>query len=42
MEIREVPFLALGGLYEADDLEAVTRVTAAAQDPTGNFFPQPE
>jgi hypothetical protein len=28
MEIREVPFLALGGLYEADDLEAVTREAA--------------
>jgi len=42
MEIREVPFRSLGGVYEADDLEAVTRVTAAAQDPAGSFFPQPE
>src|SRR5579859_3382572 len=42
MEIREVPFIALGGVYEADDLEAVTRVTAAAEGPTGSFFPQPE
>jgi dTDP-4-amino-4,6-dideoxygalactose transaminase len=42
MEIRAVPFRALGGVYEADDLEAVTRVTAAAQDMAGDFFPQPE
>jgi dTDP-4-amino-4,6-dideoxygalactose transaminase len=42
MEIREVPFLALGGVYESDDLEAVTRVSAAALEPRGGFFPQPE
>jgi len=42
MEIREVPFIAMGGVYEPDDLEAITRVSAAALDPRGNFFPQPE
>ena len=42
MEIREVPFLALGGIYEPDDLEAITRVSAAALDARGGFFPQPE
>lgn len=42
MEIREVPFLAMGGIYETDDLEAITRVTAAAIGKNGNFFPLPE
>ena len=42
MEIREVPFLAMGGVYEPDDLEAITRVSAAALDVRGGFFPQPE
>jgi dTDP-4-amino-4,6-dideoxygalactose transaminase len=42
MEIREVPFLAMGGIYEPDDLEAIRRVSAAALDSRGNFFPQPE
>jgi perosamine synthetase len=42
MEIREVPFAAMGGVYEQDDLEAVTRVTSQALEPNGNFFPLPE
>ena len=42
METRSVPFLALGGLFEADDVEAAMRVTAAAADPGGSFFPLPE
>jgi dTDP-4-amino-4,6-dideoxygalactose transaminase len=42
MEIREVPFVAMGGVYEQDDLDAVTRVTRQALEPTGNFFPLPE
>jgi dTDP-4-amino-4,6-dideoxygalactose transaminase len=42
MEIREVPFVAMGGVYEQDDLEAVTRVTRQALETTGNFFPLPE
>ena len=42
MEIREVPFAAMGGVYDQDDLEAVTRVTSQALELTGNFFPLPE
>jgi perosamine synthetase len=42
MEIREVPFLAMGGVYDQDDLDAVTSITAAAMGPQGNFFPLPE
>lgn len=39
---RAVPFLALGGLFEADDVAAATRVARAATEPNGNFFPLPE
>ncbi|MDD5678751.1 MAG: DegT/DnrJ/EryC1/StrS family aminotransferase [Kiritimatiellae bacterium] len=42
MQIREVPFAAMGGIYEADDRAAVDRVVAAALDANGNFFPMPE
>jgi dTDP-4-amino-4,6-dideoxygalactose transaminase len=42
MEIREIPFVPMGGVYEQDDLEAVTRVTGQAMGPMGNFFPLPE
>ena len=42
MELREVPFIAMGGVYEQDDIDAVTRVTAAAGEPGGDFFPLPE
>ena len=42
MDIHEVPFIAMGGIYETDDLEAVNRVTAAALGAAGNFFPMPE
>ena len=42
MKIREVPFLSMGGLYEQDDLCAVVRVTRAAMEPGGTFFPLPE
>lgn len=41
MEIRDVPFIAMGGVYEADDVEAVQRLTQAAAD-GGAFFPLPE
>ncbi|MBT3292559.1 MAG: aminotransferase class V-fold PLP-dependent enzyme, partial [Victivallales bacterium] len=37
-----VPFIAMGGVYEQDDIDAVTRVTAAAGEPGGDFFPLPE
>lgn len=39
---RTVPFLALGGLFEKDDVEAAQRVIAAAAEEGGNFFPLPE
>lgn len=39
---RSVPFLALGGLFEQDDIDAATRVMNAAAAPGGNFFPLPE
>ena len=39
---RAVPFLALGGLFEADDVEAAMRVARAATEPNGDFFPLPE
>jgi perosamine synthetase len=42
MLIREVPFIAMGGVYDQDDLDAVTRVTSQAMESTGNFFPLPE
>ena len=42
MEIREIPFLAMGGIYEEDDLAAVTNVVRAALDERGSFFPLPE
>ncbi len=41
MHIRQIPFRPLGGLVEQDDLEAVTRVVAAAGE-GGGFFPLPE
>lgn len=42
MNIRPVPFKALGGLFEQDDVEAANKVTAAAAAKDGNFFPLPE
>jgi perosamine synthetase len=39
---RTVPFIALGGLFEADDVAAANRVIAAAAGEGGNFFPLPE
>lgn len=42
MQIRPVPFLALGGLFEADDIEAANSVISAAGREGGNFFPLPE
>lgn len=40
--VRELPFLALGGLWEQDDVAAATKVIQAAAQPNGNFFPLPE
>jgi len=42
MRIREVPFLALGGVYEQDDLDAVARVVSGAMGESGTLFPLPE
>ncbi|MBI4024416.1 MAG: DegT/DnrJ/EryC1/StrS family aminotransferase [Verrucomicrobia bacterium] len=39
---RPVPFLALGGVWEQDDIDAATKVMQAAARPDGNFFPLPE
>ena len=40
--IRAIPFAAMGGVYEQDDIEAVVKVVRAASQPGGNFFPLPE
>jgi perosamine synthetase len=42
MKIREVPFVAMGGRYEQDDVDAVQRCLSGAVGPAGNFFPLPE
>ncbi len=41
-DIREIPFGAMGGVYEQDDIEAVMKVVRAVTEPGGNFFPLPE
>jgi len=42
MQKREVPFQALGGCFEQDDVEAALKVMSAATGPKGSFFPLPE
>lgn len=42
MEKRTVPYLALGGVYEDDDVQAASSVISAAAQTGGNFFPLPE
>ncbi|MCC6422085.1 MAG: DegT/DnrJ/EryC1/StrS family aminotransferase [Phycisphaerales bacterium] len=39
---RTIPFAALGGLFEQDDVEAAMRVISAATAENGSFFPLPE
>ncbi len=39
---RNLPYLALGGVWEQDDVAAAQKVIAAAAEPNGNFFPLPE
>lgn len=39
---RSLPYLALGGVWEQDDVAAAQSVIAAATQPDGNFFPLPE
>ena len=40
--VREIPFGAMGGVYEQDDVEAVLKVVRAAAEHGGSFFPLPE
>ena len=42
MQIRDVPFAAMGGIYEQDDQDAIDRIVKAAMGPNGNFFPMPD
>jgi dTDP-4-amino-4,6-dideoxygalactose transaminase len=42
MEVRKVPFLSMGGVYEQDDISAVTDVMTAVTEGSGTFFPLPE
>jgi dTDP-4-amino-4,6-dideoxygalactose transaminase len=42
MEIKTVPFLSMGGVYEQDDVDAVARVVSAVADGSGTFFPLPQ
>jgi dTDP-4-amino-4,6-dideoxygalactose transaminase len=42
MTVRNIPFIALGGVWDQDDVNAATRIIAAAAQPGGNFFPMPE
>ena len=39
---RDVPFCALGGLFDQDDVEAAAGVLRAATEEDGSFFPLPE
>lgn len=39
---RHIPFSALGGLIEQDDVDAALRVLTAVTQPGGSFFPLPE
>ncbi len=39
---RAVPFRALGGIFDADDVAAAQRVMESATREDGNFFPLPE
>lgn len=42
MKITEIPFLALGGVIDQADIDAVNKVITAAASHDGNFFPLPE
>ena len=42
METKSVPFQALGGCFEQDDVDAAMKVIQAAAEPGGSFFPLPE
>ncbi|MBI2824046.1 MAG: DegT/DnrJ/EryC1/StrS family aminotransferase [Planctomycetia bacterium] len=40
--VREIPFSALGGVFDEDDIGAALGVLRRAAAPGGNFFPLPE
>jgi dTDP-4-amino-4,6-dideoxygalactose transaminase len=40
--IRDIPFVALGGAFEQDDIDAALAVMQQAAQPQGSFFPMPE
>lgn len=42
MQKRNVPFVALGGCFEQDDIDAAVAVMQSAARPAGSFFPLPE
>ena len=42
MTRREVPFLSLGGIYDQEDVDAVTSIVLKATEEGGSFFPLPE
>ena len=42
MEIREVPFGSMGGVYEQDDVDAVSGMLSGIAESEGTFFPLPE
>ncbi|MFA5865676.1 MAG: DegT/DnrJ/EryC1/StrS family aminotransferase [Phycisphaerae bacterium] len=42
MNVRKIPFQALGGVFEQDDIDAALKVMQQAGNPGGNFFPLPE
>ena len=42
MTTRPVPFKALGGIFDQDDIDAAVKVMSAAAEPGGDFFPLPE
>lgn len=41
-DIRSVPFKALGGIFDQEDIDAAHQVITAAAEDNGNFFPLPE
>ena len=42
MRVREIPFIAMGGVYAQEDLDAINGVVARVADGSGDFFPLPE
>ena len=42
MQLREVPFIPMGGIYDQDEIEAATSLLRAVASGEGDFFPLPE